>query len=481
MSKFHITYTSPALADPALMIFDSLARIGFSTTIRQSNFDSGAMNIVLGAQLFKNPAVIPPGSIIFNLEQMRSGSAWVDANYIAMLGQHRVWDYSLRNIRALREDHGIEAVHVPLGYSAILERDLRMPDGPGFDVLFYGALNERRKQVLSDAARRGLSVHATQSAFFERRDALLSRTKMVANIHYYETEIFEIVRCAYLFANGIPIVSERGENLEVYPWLEGGVAWARYEDIPTVMAELARDPERLRRLGQAGNQCFREKSQIDILKEALELRNGRAASTNRGSPNLLPKKINLGSGKDYLPDYLNIDIQARWKPDLLADLSQAGALDRSYPSERFGGVKLPTGYFEEIRVFDVLEHIPDLVTFMENCLALLADGGSMHIKVPYDLAYGAWQDPTHVRAFNERSWLYYTEWYWYLGWRSARFDQHGLTYRLSPLGRQLKTNGMPVADILRAPRAIDEMELRLVKRPLTDAERDYVERYLQGR
>ena len=33
----------------------------------------------------------------------------------------------------------------------------------------------------------------------------------------------------------------------------------------------------------------------------------------------------------------------------------------------------------------------------------------------------AWQDPTHVRALNRNSWLYYTDWFWYLGWLEHRF------------------------------------------------------------
>ena len=33
----------------------------------------------------------------------------------------------------------------------------------------------------------------------------------------------------------------------------------------------------------------------------------------------------------------------------------------------------------------------------------------------------AWQDPTHVRAMNENSWIYYCDWFWYLGWVEHRF------------------------------------------------------------
>ncbi len=42
-------------------------------------------------------------------------------------------------------------------------------------------------------------------------------------------------------------------------------------------------------------------------------------------------------------------------------------------------------------------------------------------------------------AFNERSWLYYTDWHWYLGWTQARFDLVTAEMTLSPLGNQLRS------------------------------------------
>ena len=86
---------------------------------------------------------------------------------------------------------------------------------------------------------------------------------------------------------------------------------------------------------------------------------------------------------------------------------------------RLGRFAIEKGMFTEIIANDVLEHIPDLVKAMTNCRDLLKRGGEMHIHVPYDLSYGAWQDPTHVRAFNENSFLYYTD-LWYRDWETDR-------------------------------------------------------------
>jgi hypothetical protein len=141
-------------------------------------------------------------------------------------------------------------------------------------------------------------------------------------------------------------------------------------------------------------------------------------------------------------------------------------------SRRFGLVRLEKDAFDEITTTDVLEHIPDLVTMMTRCLHLLRVGGTMKIGVPYDLSWGAWQDPTHVRAFNERSWLYYTDWHWYLGWTQTRFDATELKMNLSPVGENLRRSGKAADEIFRTPRAVDSMNVVLTKRELTQAERD---------
>ena len=115
------------------------------------------------------------------------------------------------------------------------------------------------------------------------------------------------------------------------------------------------------------------------------------------------KTLNLGSGKDFLESCLNADIQASKKPDWVLDITNVPWGETI--STRFGNMEVKKGMFDKIIANDVLEHIPDLVTAMTNCKDLLSDEGEFHIHVPYDLSLGAWQDPTHVRAFNDNSLL----------------------------------------------------------------------------
>lgn len=186
-----------------------------------------------------------------------------------------------------------------------------------------------------------------------------------------------------------------------------------------------------------------------------------------------PAVLNLGSGKDFRADCFNIDIDDTWAPDAIVDLSGVD-LDESgivLPTYRFGDVTLRPGCFQRIITNDVLEHVPNLMKFMTTCLKLLRLDGVFEISVPYDLSFGAWQDPTHVRAFNERSWLYYTEWFWYMGWGECRFTADLMQFVLSPYGHELAKKGVAQAEITRTPRAVDSMSVHLRKIRLTEKDR----------
>ena len=170
--------------------------------------------------------------------------------------------------------------------------------------------------------------------------------------------------------------------------------------------------------------------------------------------------LNLGSGKDRRDDCVNADIRADVGADWVVDICKL-SLGEVIQSP-VGLVTIKPFCFSKIIANDVLEHLPDLVAGMTNCRDLLVDGGEMHIHVPYDLSYGAWQDPTHLRAFNEKSWVYYCGWAYYLGWKDSKFDMTHLEYRLSKYGASLK---LPQDELLRLPRAVDSMYVVLKKVP----------------
>ncbi|MBF0158333.1 MAG: hypothetical protein HQL58_02305 [Magnetococcales bacterium] len=189
----------------------------------------------------------------------------------------------------------------------------------------------------------------------------------------------------------------------------------------------------------------------------------------------VPVKLNLGCGGKSFIDCINVDINPRWNPDIAVDMSDPELLSRSFMTQRFGSFQFTRDSLTEIVAYDILEHVVHLVPLMTNCLNLLQEGGLFRISVPYDLSLGAWQDPTHVRGFNEQSWTYFTTLYAYLGWNEACFDPAEKYMIMSAWGQTLQASGqMSQEEIIRQPRAIDSMIVMLRKRYLTATEKEQV-------
>src|ERR1700730_16374033 len=422
--------------------------------------------IVLGANFFSASALcaLPYNSVIFNIEN--SDANFITSDYISLLRKYHVWDYNRSNAEALSQKISRPVHHLRMFYVESLSR---IPDvaEQDIDVLFFGSFNARRETVLDALRARGLIVTAVFGVFGAQLDGLIARSKVVLNLHFYENGRLEMIRLFDLLANRRTIVTELNPSEVMDGDLADAFVAVPYEQLVEATEALVHDAKRRRQVAIAGLTAFSRRRASTLLRQGI-------ASSE--APMLSSTAV-IGSGKNYDPNILNIDIDERWHPDVVADISDHRLFEREVSSERFATIKFQRGWFDCIIASHVLEHLPDLVGAMTNCLDLLTDGGIFRITVPYDLSYGAWQDPTHVHAFNERSWLYYCEWYWYLGWTEARFDLMQLDYGFSPLGDSLKAQGATAEEITRTPRAVDEMRVLLRKRLLTAEERAEGERW----
>ena len=103
-------------------------------------------------------------------------------------------------------------------------------------------------------------------------------------------------------------------------------------------------------------------------------------------------KLNLGCCDDLLDGYVNVDLVAA-PGTVVADLRQP------WPWE--------DDSVEQVRAWDIVEHLPDKIHTMNELWRVLAPGGTVEIAVPTTDGTGAFQDPTHVSFWNRRSFLYY--------------------------------------------------------------------------
>ena len=223
--------------------------------------------VVLGPNLLARfPQPVAEGAILYNLEQAGPGP-WFDEPVLQLFRTHPLWDFSEHNARAL-EQLGVPRPRVvPVGWSHVLQRiPQREPD---IDVLFYGSLNDRRLQIIDELRSAGARVEAVFGVYGAERDALIARSRLVLNVHYFEAKIFELVRVSYLLGNGRAVVSERGASLQEEAPFEDCVAFCSYGDLTRRCLELLQHPAERARLGAAGRRIMASRPAARFLAEAL--------------------------------------------------------------------------------------------------------------------------------------------------------------------------------------------------------------------
>ena len=82
-------------------------------------------------------------------------------------------------------------------------------------------------------------------------------------------------------------------------------------------------------------------------------------------------KYNLGSGKNYKEGYINVDIDPKVNPDIIADVSITPWI-WAKPDNA-----------ERIRMDNLAEHLQPFIEVVQECHRALKNGGILWIKVPF--------------------------------------------------------------------------------------------------
>ncbi len=130
------------------------------------------------------------------------------------------------------------------------------------------------------------------------------------------------------------------------------------------------------------------------------------------------KILNLGAGKKRRSDAVNVDLVANTNPELVWNLNQT-----PWP--------LPSDHFREVLAFDVLEHLEDVISAMEEIHRICVPGAIVRITLPHFSCANAFTDPTHRHYFSWFSFHYFTgenQWEFYTGCRFRRVTSQILFY-----------------------------------------------------
>ena len=258
MNKYNIFIWPKSFGETFKEITDVFNEIirnkGYECNISK-NPDFSCQNIIFGANNIIQASVeIPENSIIVNLEQLSNESVWLNDKYFDLLKRHEVWDYSDVNIFHFNKRDIINIKKINIGYSPCLStlKSLDLSNiNKDIDVLFYGCMNERRINIYNLLSKNhNINVVFKNNVYGKDRDQLIARSKIVLNVHFYDSKILEIIRISHLLANNTFVISEDGGDLDInkkeYEYWNDAVIFVKYDNlVDTIIKYLKDDNSRI--------------------------------------------------------------------------------------------------------------------------------------------------------------------------------------------------------------------------------------------
>ena len=119
-------------------------------------------------------------------------------------------------------------------------------------------------------------------------------------------------------------------------------------------------------------------------------------------------QLDIACGKNKKLGFTGVDI---WDgADIVADLEQ-------FPWP------FADNSVDEVFCSHYIEHTPNLISFANELYRIMKVGAKAEIIAPYYSSIRAWQDPTHLRAISENTYLYFSK-----EWRTInRLDHYPIT------------------------------------------------------
>lgn len=249
----------------------ALLSLGHQVVRSINGFQPDARNIVFGFYFLDRSLApqLPRDTLLFNTEQLvRDDNAMAQSATWWCQQGFEVWDYSPAGVEHLNA-LGARARLYRLGFHPTLARIVPAPV-QDIDVLFYGSINNRRRHIIEGLKQRGLHVFLAFGAYGKPRDGLIARAKVVLNMHYYDSKIFEVVRCFYLMANAKAIVSEVDTDTLMDEAYRPGILATPYHGLVDACCVLLTDAERRASLERQALNTLRQIDQVDCLRQLMD-------------------------------------------------------------------------------------------------------------------------------------------------------------------------------------------------------------------
>ena len=262
-----------ALQELAELIHFSVLELGLKSQITFNYCDNNpsTKNIVLGAHLLNDNLIedIPENTIIFNTEQIESITENWKKKILNLARKNIIfWDYSQYNLDYLSKTINIKGKLFQIGYQKELNRINHNID-KNIDVLFYGSINARREHIINKLKDRKINVKTLFGVYGKERDDLIAKSKLILNMHMYDSKIFEIVRVFYLLSNSIPVLTEVGSDTKFDNDFLDLICKSTYENIEKNIIYLLENDKKRIKLGENGLNAIKKFPQIKFTEQIL--------------------------------------------------------------------------------------------------------------------------------------------------------------------------------------------------------------------
>jgi len=254
---------SLCFTEVAFLLRNCLMASGISCDMTVNELAKDRINVILGFHLLDFGDYLTSYKYIpYQLEQL-SSTEGVFSDAIKKILSHgmAVWDYSQENIEFLK-NQGISARHLPVGYHESLEQIPQAAE-KDIDILFFGSLGDRRQAILAKLENTGKArVKTLFGVYGKQRDEFIGRSKILINIHYYSTKIFEAVRVSYLLNNRCCVVSEESS---VYPYPGVNIPLVTYDSLAEKCLDILDKDGAYKALGESSYREFKTRYEMKSL------------------------------------------------------------------------------------------------------------------------------------------------------------------------------------------------------------------------
>lgn len=287
------------------------------------------------------------------------------------------------------------------------------------DILFVGALTDRRERIVKDLEHKtGLKVTVAMNVWGQQLDDMIDRSKVILNLTGNDSEVrsFEVVRCMPIVAKNKLVIAENYHYIGIYPEAKGFVLFTDLDQLAETCLYYVQHPIERQALADQHTQRLEQTNITQELDRAIKRYFEHLSS--KATPALPPIKTHidrLGIINErpfvwrYDTSYIYFDdaisnqaiYTLQHKADFalpLRDHTHQFNLSRLYRHAAIAPNSLL-----DINASDYLARTDSPVEFMRWCFEMLQLGGTVTMNLPYYLHDDSYQNPPYVRVCSSSS------------------------------------------------------------------------------